>query len=130
MQHKYTGTYIRKTGHRVVLRDNRVPIGLSEYSITCGTKGKKKVYIVCDKLLAGNVHCDFSIRKDVFVENPEKFGKHKCCSSHIDNYFRPEEEAITIDQVTGSLIEFVGSSKLSMNIISSEFFQELFTFTY
>ena len=101
----------------------RVPFEFSEYSIPCGKKEKRKVYIVCNSLLAGNVHCDFSIRKDTFVENPAKFGKHKCCGTQIDNYFRPAPEAITIDKVTGDLIVFVGTSKLPMNIITSNSFK-------
>jgi|BioPla2DNA2_1021312.scaffolds.fasta_scaffold26930_1 hypothetical protein len=58
-----------------------------------------------------------------FLENPEKFGKHKCCGTQIDNYFRPATETCKIDQVIENLITFIGDSKLPINTITSDSFK-------
>jgi|BioPla2DNA2_1021312.scaffolds.fasta_scaffold26999_2 hypothetical protein len=72
LTHKYTGAYARKYGQKVLLRDARLPPGFSEYSVPCGKKGTKKVYVVCNEILAGNIHCNFSLRKDVFFRKSGK----------------------------------------------------------
>ena len=103
---RYNGSYIRANGTPTRSKDPRIPHFLTQYSMQSGTS--KKICLVCNNIIGGKVHCDFSIRKDALLDNPNKNGQHRCMAMQIDNYFHREEENITISEVTKKLIEFIG----------------------
>ena len=83
---KYSATYIRTHGERSRIVDSLIPRSLDQYSLKSGSE--QKVYIICNKIIHGHLKCDFSVRKDVFIENPLKYAQHKCYTGNIENYFQ------------------------------------------
>ena len=120
---KYNGSFIRAHETQARVIDLRIPRFLTQYSMQSGTS--KKIYLVCNKLVGGTARCDFSIRKDAFLENPTKNAEHKCMAMQIDNYFqREKEDSITINEVTKKLIVFIGHEKLPLSTVEKDSFKE------
>lgn len=119
---KYNATYIRTHGERVRIVDSRIPRSLDQYSLKSGNE--KKIYLICNKIIHNTLRCEFSVRKDVFIESPLKYAEHKCFAGNIENYFHHEEQYQNLDDVTKSLINFIGTAKLPMNTLSSDSFKK------
>ena len=120
---KFNGSFIRSRGERVKTRDHRINRSFDQYSIKCG--GTKKIYLVCNKIVMGTRRCDFSIRKDSYLDNPERYNSHKCSSIQIESYLKKKNEPVLeTDQITTSIFEFVGVSKLSMSFATSDIFND------
>ena len=123
---KYKGAYIRANGKRVANLDPRIPSSFEQYSIKSGET--TKVYLVCKKMINAMSKCEYSVRKDLFIDNKEKHLNHTCVSQQIDKYFtqkkNDQEINETSDTPTIALIKFIGECMLPINIINSPSFKD------
>ena len=108
---KFNGSFIRSRGERVKTRDHRINRSFDQYSIKCG--GTKKIYLVCNKIVMGTRRCDFSIRKDSYLDNPERYNSHKCSSIQIESYLKKKTNQfwrlIKLQQASLNLLAYLNS---------------------
>ena len=121
----YIGSSKRRNGSRLSKIDPSIPKRYDQISEKRGSANH--TYFVCNNIVRDNIKCDFCVRRDIYLKDPDKYDSHKCMSLQIERFFEPDQrpEEITIEQITSKVIEFIGQNKLPLNLTTTFTFREL-----
>ena len=119
MERLYIAHIIRRNGTISTKSDYGIPNTFCQYSYK--ESGKARIYLVCRQTINGQ-KCNFSIRKDQYLEDKERVNNRRC--KPFKDKTIDFESSIEITPVEEATINFFGKNQLPFNLITKPSFQE------